>query len=349
MKSTQSNNCDLNKDNNKNMPAARSSKSAYRVSDKSKAARAELIALSCEAKRQSVMIASMTGEEYGVNEILVQNYIAQSGAKTFKTFHDWKKEGYKVKKGETAFRIWGKPLKATKKDEELDQESKYKLFPMCCLFNEAQVELIDNDSVEISENDGVESITDDEKPNNVIELVVDNSNPEKEVLETKKDSFKEMAGEACAVPTFTDQEQLIITQALTIVESSYKREDLYAKDCAVVSNFCQLKIGSSEREIFAVLYLDSQNKLIRFSELAKGTLNSCSIHPREIIKEALAVNAAGIIITHNHPSGCVTPSQDDIEITRKLKTALDLFEITLMDHIIVSQVDKVSFTAIGCL
>jgi len=102
-----------------------------------------------------------------------------------------------------------------------------------------------------------------------------------------------------------------------------------------VSNYCVLKLAKKEHEVFAVMFLDNQHRLIKFVEMFRGTINSSTVYPREIAKEALGCNAAACIIMHNHPSGSVAPSVSDDTITREVKKALELLDIRLLDHIIV--------------
>jgi len=99
--------------------------------------------------------------------------------------------------------------------------------------------------------------------------------------------------------------------------------------------FLRLKLGALEHEVFAVLFLDKRHRLIEYVELFRGTIDGASVHPREVVKEALARNAAALICTHGHPSGDPTPSQADELITVKLKEALALVDIRLLDHLIV--------------
>ena len=103
-----------------------------------------------------------------------------------------------------------------------------------------------------------------------------------------------------------------------------------------VKQFLKLSIGSKQYESFNVLFLDVKNRLIKSEELFKGTLSHASVYPREIIKAALAQNAASVILAHNHPSGSPEPSQADLTLTQTLKTALDLVDIRLLDHFIVT-------------
>ena len=99
--------------------------------------------------------------------------------------------------------------------------------------------------------------------------------------------------------------------------------------------FLQLKLGALEHEIFAVLFLDNRHRLIEYVELFRGTIDGASVHPREVVKEALVRNAAAVICAHGHPSGDPSPSRADELITAKLKAALALVDIRLVDHLVV--------------
>jgi DNA repair protein RadC len=112
--------------------------------------------------------------------------------------------------------------------------------------------------------------------------------------------------------------------------------------------FLQLKLGAYEREVFSLMLLDSQHRLLKYTELFYGTINAASVYPREIVKATLAVNAAAVILSHNHPSGIAEPSQADIAITKRIKDALSLIDVPVLDHIIVAQ-ESVSFAQRGLL
>ena len=96
--------------------------------------------------------------------------------------------------------------------------------------------------------------------------------------------------------------------------------------------FLSLKLGALEREVFAVIFLDKRHRLISYQEMFQGTIDGASVHPREVVKEALKQNAAAVILAHPHPSGVAEPSQADEFITRRLKDALDLVDIRVLDH-----------------
>ncbi|MDE4002417.1 DNA repair protein RadC [Glaesserella parasuis] len=107
--------------------------------------------------------------------------------------------------------------------------------------------------------------------------------------------------------------------------------------------YFQSELESWEREVFMVIFLDNQNRLIKTEKMFYGTINQASVHPREIIKEALKCNAAAILVAHNHPSGNCNPSEADRFLTQKIEMACDLVDIRFVDHIIVGKGDYFSF------
>jgi DNA repair protein RadC len=113
--------------------------------------------------------------------------------------------------------------------------------------------------------------------------------------------------------------------------------------------FLSAQLRDLEHEIFCCLYLDKRHRLIKFEELFRGTIDGASVHPREIVKLALQRNSAAVIIAHNHPSGVAEPSQADEHITQRVKNALALVDIRLLDHIIVGDGACVSFAERGLL
>jgi DNA repair protein RadC len=116
-----------------------------------------------------------------------------------------------------------------------------------------------------------------------------------------------------------------------------------------VREFLSIKLGALEHELFAVLLLDSRHRLIEYVELFRGTIDGASVHPREVVKLALARNAAALVLAHPHPSGAPTPSQADELITRRLREALALVDIRVLDHVIVAGGDSISFAESGLL
>ena len=116
-----------------------------------------------------------------------------------------------------------------------------------------------------------------------------------------------------------------------------------------VKDYLRLALGEKPHEVFAVLFVDSQHRLIAFEELFRGTLGSASVHPREVVKRALALNAAAAILAHNHPSGVAEPSRADEALTATLKSALALVEVRVLDHFVVGRGGVVSFAERGLL
>ncbi len=104
------------------------------------------------------------------------------------------------------------------------------------------------------------------------------------------------------------------------------------------------KLRDLPHELFCCLYLDNRHRIISFDELFRGTIDGTSVYPREVVKQALSVNAAAVIVAHNHPSGVAEPSQADERITRRLKAALELVDIRLLDHLVIGD-GKVSSLA----
>lgn len=114
-------------------------------------------------------------------------------------------------------------------------------------------------------------------------------------------------------------------------------------------DYLTMNLAGREHEIFAVLFLDNRHRLIAHAELFRGTIDGASVHPREVVKEALARNAAAVILAHNHPSGIAEPSQADELITRRLREALALVDIRVLDHLIVAGGETLSFAERGLL
>jgi DNA repair protein RadC len=113
--------------------------------------------------------------------------------------------------------------------------------------------------------------------------------------------------------------------------------------------FLRARLRDLPHELFCVIYLDNRHRVLRFVEMFRGTIDGTSVYPREVVKEALAVNAAAVILAHNHPSGIAEPSQADERITQRLKAALDLVDIRLLDHLIVGDGRSTSLASRGLI
>ena len=113
--------------------------------------------------------------------------------------------------------------------------------------------------------------------------------------------------------------------------------------------FLKARMRHLGHEVFCCLFLDNRHRVLRFDELFRGTIDGTSVYPREVVKEALAVNAAAVILAHNHPSGVAEPSQADERITKRLKSALELVDIRLLDHLIIGDGRATSLASRGIL
>lgn len=132
------------------------------------------------------------------------------------------------------------------------------------------------------------------------------------------------------------QENQILEHAAEILANRYVRGDALTNPDAT-KEYVRCKLGGFEREVFALLLLDNQNRLIEFKKLFQGTVDAASVYPREVVKAVLAVNAAAVIFAHNHPSDDSTPSQADRRITDRLKDVLSLVDVRVLDHIVTGE------------
>ncbi len=116
-----------------------------------------------------------------------------------------------------------------------------------------------------------------------------------------------------------------------------------------VKDYLGLQLGNRPQEVFAVLFLDGQHRLLRLEEMFHGTLTQTSVYPREVVRRALALNAGAVVLAHNHPSGLAEPSRADEYLTQTLKTALQLVDVRVLDHIVVGQGQVVSMAERGLI
>lgn len=151
---------------------------------------------------------------------------------------------------------------------------------------------------------------------------------------------------ACELPASA---QRTILEALTMLEQQLREPGAVFTSSHTVRDWLRLQLAPMDREAFTVLWLDNQHRLIADDMLFLGTINSISVHPREVVKAGLKHNAAAAVLAHNHPSGHSEPSDADRRITKRLKQALDLVDIRLLDHLVVGGMDIVSFAERGWL
>lgn len=144
------------------------------------------------------------------------------------------------------------------------------------------------------------------------------------------------------------QLQAVLEMARRHLNASLQTGDLL---CAphLVRRFLTAQLRHQKREVFAVLLLDNQHRLLAYKELFYGTIDGANVYPREVVKEVLAHNAAAVIFAHNHPSGVAEPSQADRAVTRRLQAALELIDVRVTDHMVVGDNEVISFAERGLL
>ena len=129
-------------------------------------------------------------------------------------------------------------------------------------------------------------------------------------------------------------DEMVVDTALNLVRARFTRGSTLSSPRAT-REFLQLKLAPLEFEIFSCVFLDNRHRVLAYEEMFRGTIHGASVHPREVVKRALALNAAALIVAHGHPSGVSEPSQADELVTRHLRDALALVDVRLLDHIVV--------------
>ena len=147
-------------------------------------------------------------------------------------------------------------------------------------------------------------------------------------------------------PPYTDDE--IISKALSILSERIQVTDSLTSPTAT-RQFLRLAIGAEEREVFGVVLLDNQHRVLDAVPLFFGTIDGASVYAREVVKLSLDKGAAAVIFYHNHPSGVCQPSEADKIITSRLKQALGLIDVRVLDHLIVTACDSYSFADHGLI
>ncbi|MHB1950381.1 MAG: RadC family protein [Acidiferrobacteraceae bacterium] len=154
--------------------------------------------------------------------------------------------------------------------------------------------------------------------------------------------------EAAAAYQALADDDAIIQQALSILEQRIAHGPAMTSP-QLVKQYLTLKLAPESREVFGVLLLDQRHRVLRFEVLFQGTLATCSVHPREVVKAAISSNAAALILAHNHPSGDPSPSEVDKALTHRLREALGLIDVRVLDHIVVGGGRAVAATELGWL
>ena len=145
-----------------------------------------------------------------------------------------------------------------------------------------------------------------------------------------------------------DEETNVIAQGLAILSRRMRANDQLSSPDSV-RDYLRMSLSGREYEVFVVVLLDAQHRVLRCEEMFRGTLTQTSVYPREVVKTALAANAASVIFAHNHPSGASEPSQADELLTRELKAALALVDVKVLDHFVIAGTQSLSFAERGLL
>ncbi len=145
------------------------------------------------------------------------------------------------------------------------------------------------------------------------------------------------------------QENQLIDEALHILDRRLFTRGPNLTSPDTVASYLKLHLAQQEHEVFGVIFLDARHRVLAFEILFQGSIDGTSVYPRQVVKRSLAHNAAAAIVVHNHPSGCTEPSLADRALTARLKEALDLIEVRVLDHFIVGEGRPLSLAEHGWL
>ncbi len=205
---------------------------------------------------------------------------------------------------------------------------------------------------------GIEAV----QPHELLELILFRSLPRRDVKDLAHElihDFGDLSAVLSAAPSelraYSGVGDSVITDfkvieaaALSIGQSKTKLRPVLQNWDALLS-YCRARMAEKKIEKFHVIFLDKQNQIIADEEMGSGTVDHTPVYPREVMKRSLELSASALILVHNHPSGDPSPSQADIEMTQKLKTLAESFNIVLHDHLIIGRHAEVSFKNIGLL
>ena len=159
--------------------------------------------------------------------------------------------------------------------------------------------------------------------------------------------LNEVTGEYEATGPLAEND--IIDQARTILGERFSRHGPALGSPQDTRDYLVVQLAPLEHEVFAVVFLDNRHRVIAFRRMFRGTIDGASVYPREVVKAALKLNAAAVVLAHNHPSGVPEPSQSDRALTRRLTEALALVDVRVLDHLVIGGTDTVSFAERGLL
>ncbi|HFT7392168.1 TPA: DNA repair protein RadC [Aeromonas hydrophila] len=161
-----------------------------------------------------------------------------------------------------------------------------------------------------------------------------------------------IVNDSCMEPRFSPASQSddwIIRQAIALLEQRVFKAGPLLDQPQAVKDYLRLKLVAEPNEVFAIVFMNSQHRVLAYEPMFKGTLDSTAVYPRVVVQRALELNAGAVIFSHQHPSGCTEPSSADRVLTDRLKAALALIDVRVLDHIIVGQGTPYSFAESGLL
>ena len=160
------------------------------------------------------------------------------------------------------------------------------------------------------------------------------------------------AGAVCRIKGLGRTKYVVIRASIELarryLEAGLQKQDVLTNPKST-RDYLTSQLRAYPHEVFACLFLDNRHHILSFDKMFNGTIDGASVYPREVVKRALSHNAAAVIFAHNHPSGIAEPSNADISLTRRLKTALELVDIRVLDHFIVGNQGAVSFAERGLI
>lgn len=161
-----------------------------------------------------------------------------------------------------------------------------------------------------------------------------------------------IVNDSCVEPRFAPASQSddwIIRQAIALLEQRVFKAGPLLDQPQAVKDYLRLKLVAEPNEVFAIVFMNSQHRVLAYEPMFKGTLDSTAVYPRVVVQRALELNAGAVIFSHQHPSGCTEPSSADRVLTDRLKAALALIDVRVLDHIIIGQGTPYSFAESGLL
>ncbi len=161
-----------------------------------------------------------------------------------------------------------------------------------------------------------------------------------------------IVNDSCVEPRFAPASQSddwIIRQAIALLEQRVFKAGPLLDQPQAVKDYLRLKLVAEPNEVFAIVFMNTQHRVLAYEPMFKGTLDSTAVYPRVVVQRALELNAGAVIFSHQHPSGCTEPSSADRVLTDRLKAALALIDVRVLDHIIVGQGTPYSFAESGLL